>query len=112
MRNLVLKFFCLSLVCAGTIRANDTNQLQQLTVEQAQRLARDKSGRLLLNGLKSLSPEAATELARHEGWLSLDGLTTISDEAAAALGQQKRALHLNSLTEISGATAISASESP
>jgi hypothetical protein len=39
----------------------------------------------LLDGLTSLSPEVATELARYEGWLSLNGLTSISDAAASAL---------------------------
>ncbi|WP_197442458.1 DUF1588 domain-containing protein [Lignipirellula cremea] len=102
---MTLSLYCL-LFCIGSLCAEDTNQFQQLTVEQAQALAQDKSGRLLLDGLKSLSPEVATELARHEGWLSLNGLTTISDEAAAALAQHKRALHLNGLTKISDATAV------
>lgn len=104
MQKMILSLYCL-LFCVGSLHAEDTNQFQQLTVEQAQRLARDKSGRLLLDGLKSLSPEVAAELAKHEGWLSLNGLTTISDEAAAALAQHKRALHLDGLTKISDATA-------
>jgi hypothetical protein len=101
MRNLALNLFCLSLFCTGSLRANDTNQFQQLTVEEAKTLAQDKSGRLLLDGLKTLSPEVATELARHEGWLSLDGLIAISNEAAAAFGQHKGALHLDGLTKVS-----------
>ena len=40
---------------------------------------------LLLNGLTTLSDEAAKALAQHRGWLSLNGLTTLSDEAAKAL---------------------------
>jgi len=105
MRHLVLYFVCLSWVCGAPLHAEDTNQFQQLKVEQAQRLAQDKSGRLMLNGLKTLSPEVATKLAKHEGWLSLGGLAAISDEAAAALGQHKRALHLDGLTKISPASA-------
>ncbi len=95
----------LGLVGAGIARAEETDRLKTLTAEEATRLAQQKSGRLLLDGLKSLSPEVAEELAQHEGWLSLNGLTGISDEVAAALGQHKRALHLDGLTKISAATA-------
>jgi len=59
----------------------------------------------LLDGLKTLSPEVATELARHRGWLSLNGLTNISDEAATALARHRGALHLDGLTQISDASA-------
>ncbi|MBM3972403.1 MAG: DUF1588 domain-containing protein, partial [Planctomycetes bacterium] len=99
--------FCLAVMCVETLRGEDTNQLQQLTVEQAQKLAQDKSGRLGLDGLKSLSPDVAKELAKHEGWLSLNGLTEISDAAAASLGQRKGDLHLNGLAKISDAAAAS-----
>jgi mono/diheme cytochrome c family protein len=75
------------------------------TAEQAKQLAQDKSGRLLLDHLTALSPEAARELARHEGWLSLNGLTSLSNDAAEALGQHKGQLHLNGLTQLSDATA-------
>jgi hypothetical protein len=98
-----LVFLCL--LGAGIARAEETDRIKTLTVEEATRLAQQKSGRLLLDGLKSLSAEVATELARHEGWLSLGGLTTISDEAAAALGQHKRALHLDGLTKLSAVEA-------
>ncbi|QDU92270.1 DUF1588 domain-containing protein [Lignipirellula cremea] len=104
MRNVLLNVFCLfflGVTCSGTLRANDTQQLQQLTVEQAQKLAQGKSGRLLLDGLKTLSPETAQELARHDGWLSLNGLKEISDETAAAIGPHKGQLHLNGLAKIS-----------
>ena len=103
---------CLGLPGAVTVCAEETDRIQELTVEQAQRLAQDKSGRLLLDGLKSLSPEVATELARHEGWLSLGVLTTISDEAATALGQHKGALHLDGLTRISDAAVAARTTSP
>ncbi len=101
MRNLLLHLICVGVIFVGTLRANETQQLQQLSVEESQRLAQDKSGRLLLDGLKTLSPTVAMELAKHEGWLSLNGLTEISNEAAAALGQHKGCLHLNGLTNIS-----------
>ena len=87
MQKMILSLYCL-LFCIGSLHARDTNQFQQLTVEQAQELAQNKSGRLLLDGLNTLSPEVATELAKHEGWLSLGGLTTISDEAAATLAKK------------------------
>ncbi|MCE9534263.1 MAG: DUF1592 domain-containing protein, partial [Planctomycetes bacterium] len=101
MRNLLLHLICVGVIFVGTLRANETQQLQQLSVEESQRLAQDKSGRLLLDGLKTLSPKVAMELAKHEGWLSLNGLTEISNEAAAALGQHKGCLHLNGLTNVS-----------
>ncbi|QDU26589.1 hypothetical protein ETAA8_16690 [Anatilimnocola aggregata] len=108
MRNLLLNLFCLfglGVICIETLHANDTQQLQQLTVEESQKLAQDKSGRLALDGLKTLAPEAAKELAKHQGWLSLNGLKEISDDAAAALGQHKGDLQLNGLAKVSEATA-------
>ena len=107
LRACVFSWFCFCVFCVGSLDANDTQQLQRLTVEHAQRLAQDKSGRLALDGLKTFSPEAAKELAKHEGWLSLNGLTEISDEVAAALGQHKGALHLNGLTKVSNGAAKS-----
>ena len=105
MKSAIGSLVILCLLGAGFARGEETDRIKTLTVEEATRLAQQKSGRLLLDGLKSLSAEVATELARHEGWLSLNGLITISEEAAAALGQHKRALHLDGLTKISGATA-------
>ncbi len=104
-RVIIISSLWLLLVGATLGRAEETDQIKHLSVEDAKRLAHDKSGRILLDGLTSLSPEVATELARYEGWLSLSGLTAISDEAAAALGQHKGALHLNGLTSISEASA-------
>jgi len=100
MRKMILSLYCL-LFCVGSLHAVDTNSLQQLTVEDAHKLADDKSGRLLLNGLKTISPEVAKELARHEGWLSLGGLATLSDETAEALVAHKGYLHLDGLKKIS-----------
>jgi hypothetical protein len=90
----------LGLLTSATLRAEDTNQIKQITVEDAKRLAQENTGRLLLNGLTILSDDAAKELARHAGWLALNGLKTLSKEAAAALGQHKGDLHLNGLTTI------------
>jgi len=101
---MILSSYCL-LLCVVSPHAEDTNLLQQLTVEDARKLADDKSGRLLLNDLNTISPEAAKELARHKGWLSLNGLTAISDEAAAALGRHKHALHLDGLSKLSASAA-------
>ncbi len=80
---------------------------EELTVDQAKRLAQERSGRLLLDGLTALSPEAAKELAKHDGWLSLDGLKSVSDATAEALGQHKGQLHLDGLTKVSGGQAKS-----
>jgi hypothetical protein len=44
---------------------------------------------LFLDGLTTLSAEAATALTQHKGELYLAGLTTLSDEAAKAFAQFK-----------------------
>jgi hypothetical protein len=95
----ILLGFCL--LAPSTGRAQETDRIKELTVEDAKRLAQDKSGRLLLNGLTTLSPEAAKELARFDGWLSLNGLKSLSKEAAEALATHKGPLHLDGLTAIS-----------
>ncbi len=95
----ILLGFCLLVTSIG--RAQETDRIKELSVEDAKRLAQDKSGRLLLNGLTTLSPAAAKELAKHEGWLSLNGITSLSNEAAEAVGQHKGHLHLDGLTKLS-----------
>lgn len=72
-----------------------------LTVERAKQLAQDKSGRLILDHLTTLSSEAAKELAKHEGLLSLNALKSLTDETAMALVQHKGQLHLDGLTSLS-----------
>ena len=91
---------CLGLLTSATLRAEDTNQIKQITVEDAKRLAQENTGRLLLNGLTILSDDAAKELARQDGWLALNGLKTLSKEAAGAFRQHKGYLHLDGLTTI------------
>ena len=61
---------CLGLLTSATLRAEDTNQIKQITVEDAKRLSQENTGRLLLNGLTILSDDAAKELARQAGWPS------------------------------------------
>ncbi len=100
MRLVTCSLTCL-LLTAAVCHAHGNDRIQELSVEVAKRLAQDKSGRLLLNGLTTLSPDAAKELAKHEGWLSLNGLTSLSNEAAEALGQHKGHLHLDGLTKLS-----------
>jgi hypothetical protein len=77
------------------------NGLKKLTPDVAQALAGYSKGPLLLNGLTTLSAEAATALAQHEDSLSLNGLTTLSDEVATALAQHTGRLSLNGLTTLS-----------
>ena len=91
---------CLGLLTSATLRAEDTNQIKQITVEDAKRLPQENTGRLLLNGLTILSDDAAKELARQDGWLALNGLKTLSKEAAGAFRQHKGYLHLDGLTTI------------
>ena len=74
--------------------------LATLSDEAAKALARYK-GHLSLDGLTALSPAVAQALAACEADLSLDGLTTLSDEAAEALARHKRGLSLDGLTTLS-----------
>jgi hypothetical protein len=80
----------------------DTNKIESLTVEQAQRLAKTFPGVevmfegfsrpncLPLNCLKKLDADVAQALAGYStGPLLLNGLTTLCDEAAKALTQHK-----------------------
>ncbi|MSQ96567.1 MAG: DUF1588 domain-containing protein [Gemmataceae bacterium] len=101
MRRAIFSFLFLSIMALNFGRAQDTTNLKELSAEDARRLAQDKSGRLLLNGLTTLSLDPAKELARHEGWLSLNGLTSLSNEVAESLGQHKGHLHLDGLTKLS-----------
>jgi hypothetical protein len=63
-------------------------------------LAKIEGSWLLLNGLTTITPEAAEALAKHEGRLSFWGLTTITPEVAKALGKHKGGLELDGLTTI------------
>jgi hypothetical protein len=60
---------------------------------------------LSLNGIESLTPEAAAALAGHGQFLRLDGLETISDEVARALARQQGPLGLHGVTTLSDAAA-------
>ncbi len=98
MRNVLGSLFCLAVFGTAALRAEE--KAVTITADQAKQLAQDRSGRLLLDHLTALSPEAAKELARHEGWLSLNGLKSLSNETAEALAQQKGQLHLDGLTAL------------
>ena len=67
----------------------DTDKITSLTVEEAKRLMAEFPDRLALNGLPSLSDEAAKALGHHTGALELDGLTTLDAETAKALAESK-----------------------
>jgi mono/diheme cytochrome c family protein len=95
MRRSLQSLLCLCLLGVAVGRA------EELTAERAKQLAQDKSGKLSLNGLTALSPEAAKELAKHEGWLSLNGFKSLSNETAEALAQHKGQLHLDGVTALS-----------
>ena len=104
MRNAIFSLGCLVLLGALT-KAEPQSESTTLSVEQARQLAQEKSGRLQLDRLTTLSPEAARELAKFDGWLSLNGLTSFSNESAEALAQHKGPLHLNGLTKLSDESA-------
>ena len=76
----------------------NTEEIETLTVEQAKALLAKHEGGLDLDGLTTLSDEAAKALAKHEGYLRLNGLTTLSDEAAKALAQHEGSLSLASIS--------------
>jgi len=65
----------------------------------------DRLDKLVLNGLRNLSPEAARNLARFEATLCLDGLTSISPELAEALVEVKGRIHLFGVRSISSEAA-------
>jgi mono/diheme cytochrome c family protein len=108
MRKLTSSLCCLVLLGA-LAHAEPKNEPTTLSTEQAKLLAQDKSGRLLLNRLTTVSPEAAKELARFDGWLSLNGLASLSKETAEALAQHKGPIHLNGLTKLSDESAVALS---
>ena len=60
-------------------------------------------GRLALNGLSSLTPTNAAELAAHRGKsLSLGGIRQLSLETAQELARYEGNLYLEGLTELNG----------
>lgn len=76
---------------------DDTDEIKSLTAGQAERWAQ-WYGDLSLDGLTTLSDEAAEALSQHTGGqLSLNGLTMLSDAAAAALARHEGDVHLESL---------------
>ncbi|MCE9533865.1 MAG: DUF1588 domain-containing protein, partial [Planctomycetes bacterium] len=93
--------FCSFVLLGVPAHAEQKDRGTTLSVEQARQLAQDRSGRLILDHLTALPPEAAKELARNEGWLSLNGLKSLSNEAAEALAPHKGQLHLDGLTSLS-----------
>lgn len=101
LRTAIVLGVCVCLLSAEVGRSAESGSIKTLTVADAEQLAQERSGQLLLDGLATLPADAARELARHEGWLSLNGLRTLSPEAATALAQQKGWLHLNGLATIS-----------
>ncbi len=105
MRRTIPLTICLLLPGVLPAHAQDAGFVKELSVENAKRLAQDKSGWLNLSSLTTLSPGAARELARYDGWLSLNRLTSLAKETAEALGQHRGPLHLNGLTKLSDESA-------
>lgn len=59
-----------------------------------------------LDGIKTISPEAAAALAKNQQWLSLDGLTELTPQVAAELAKHVGSgMSLNGLTTLSPDTA-------
>ena len=72
---------------------------QFLTQRSGHCLAGQTEGVLYLQGLTSLSDEAAKALANHTGQLLLNGVTEISDEAKALAHANQ--INLSGLTSLS-----------
>ena len=83
------------------------NGLTSLTDEAAKSLGLFKDTVLSLNGLTSLTDKAAKSLASFRGYhLYLNGLTSLTDEAAKALASFKGGLlYLNGLTNLTDGAA-------
>jgi hypothetical protein len=108
----------------------NTDDIQELTTEQAKALLLREQGRqltlsnlrvlsdevsailaqhdedLFLNGLNDITPAIAEILAQHNGALRLDALEEISPKVARALGRHRGDLSLNGLREISDDAAL------
>lgn len=75
--------------------------VQAIDAETARALVGYAKGPMLLNGLTTLSAEAAAELAKFNHVLLLNGLTDLSRETAAALARSTGRLALDGLTRLS-----------
>jgi len=80
--------------------------LTSLSDEAAESLSCFK-GNLCLDGLKTLSDAAAKSLSMLRGNLYLDGLTSLTDEAARSLSKHQDELFLNGVTHLSDEVARS-----
>lgn len=79
---------------------DDTDELESLTLAQAEALAQRQEN-LSLNGLKSITDDAARILATHTGGtLCLDGISELSDTAADALARHEGEVYFESLRRL------------
>lgn len=93
-----------SLPAAEPVRQQDLRTLSAAEAKQLVDNCRGK-GYIALDALRSLSAEAAAELARHEEYLSFGSLDTLSGEAAAALAPFTGRLNLDAIETLSDAAA-------
>lgn len=83
------------------------NDVTEITPEAALKLAEFEGGDLQLNGLTTISPEIAQALAKHKGWLFLNGLSTVSKEEASALAKHESGwLYLQGLETVDDAAIL------
>ena len=94
-----------------TTRPQRTRTTQETETGFLEALAKIE-GPLALDGLRSLTPDAARALAKHDGPLALNSLSTITDEAAEALAKHEGELFLEGLTEISPEAAATLRSNP
>jgi hypothetical protein len=81
--------------------------IKSLSVEAAKALAGHADGNLLsLGGLENLDVDVARELAKHNGPLSLGGLKSLSNDVSHALATCEHDLALDGLEELSAGSGL------
>lgn len=76
------------------------NGLKSISTDAALSLSKNHIGAIWLNGIVDLSGDIASALIHNSGWLYLDGLLTLSNEALSSFSKFKHGLSLNGLTQL------------
>lgn len=76
------------------------NGLKSISTDAALSLSKNHNGAIWLNGIVDLSGDVASRLIHNTGWLYLDGLLTLSSETLLLLSKFKHGLSLNGLIQL------------
>ena len=76
------------------------NGLKSISTDAALSLSKNHNGAIWLNGIVDLSGDVASTLIHNTGWLYLDGLLTLSNGALSSFSKFKHGLSLNGLTQL------------